>query len=127
MTFVIAVCLARKPRGNARFDQTRQMTVRSLPINSSDIAASASTKTWWLYLLACTDGRTYTGITLDVQTRFRAHVMGRGAKFTRANPPLKILGVQPFPTKSAALQAEYALKQMKPAEKLAWAKRRPDI
>jgi putative endonuclease len=30
-------------------------------------------KVWWLYLLACNDGRTYAGIALDVAARFRLH------------------------------------------------------
>jgi putative endonuclease len=79
--------------------------------------------TWWLYLLACRDGRTYAGIALDVEARFAAHLAGTASKFTRANPPLKILGAQAFATKSEALRAEHALKQLKPAGKLAWAHR----
>ncbi|HLS82686.1 MAG TPA: GIY-YIG nuclease family protein [Steroidobacter sp.] len=78
---------------------------------------------WWLYLLACRDGRTYAGIALDVDARFAAHLSGKGARFTRANPPLKVLGAQAFPTKSQALRAEYALKQLTPVQKLQWARR----
>jgi putative endonuclease len=78
---------------------------------------------WWLYLLACRDGRTYAGIALDVEARFAAHVAGKASKFTRANPPLRILGAQAFATKSEALRAEHALKQLTPAGKLAWAQR----
>lgn len=80
---------------------------------------------WWLYLLACRDGRTYIGITLDVAARFRVHVDGKGAKFTRSNPPTSILGAQPFPDKSLAMKAEYALKQLDRSEKLQWARQWP--
>ncbi len=80
---------------------------------------------WWLYLLACTDGRTYTGVTLDVGARFRRHLLGKGAKFTRANPPLSVLGAQSFASKSAAFQAEYALKQLSKADKVLWATQWP--
>ena len=62
----------------------------------------------------------YAGIALDVQARFELHVVGKGAKFTRANPPQEILAAQPFPTRSAALKAEYALKQLDRAGKLEW-------
>ena len=65
----------------------------------------------------------YAGIALDVEARFAAHVAGKASKFTRANPPLKILGAQAFATRSEALRAEHALKQLKPAAKLAWAQR----
>ncbi len=80
-------------------------------------------RTWWLYLLACRDGRTYAGVALDVEARFSAHVRGKGARFTRSNPPLQILAAQGFPSKSEALRAEYALKQMSPAGKREWARR----
>ncbi|HVF18138.1 MAG TPA: GIY-YIG nuclease family protein [Steroidobacteraceae bacterium] len=83
----------------------------------------AKTKTWWVYLLACRGGRTYAGIAIDVNARFLLHQTGKGAKFTRANPPRKILGAQAFPSRSEALKAEYALKQLDRSEKLAWARR----
>ena len=82
-------------------------------------------KVWWLYLLACADGRTYAGIALDVAARFRLHSSGKAAKFTRANRPLRVLGAQPFASRSEASQAEYALKQLTKPAKLRWARRWP--
>lgn len=80
-------------------------------------------RSWWVYLLACKDGRTYAGIALDVDARFRLHLAGKGARFTRSNPPLEVLGAQPFATKSEALKAEAALKKLSRSERLAWARR----
>ncbi len=77
---------------------------------------------WWLYLLACEDGRTYAGIAIDIEARFSAHVLGKGARFTRSNRPLRILGAQSFATKSAALKAECALKRLQQPAKLEWAR-----
>lgn len=85
-----------------------------------DSAMQTRARTWWLYLLACKNGRMYAGIALDVSARFALHASGKGAKFTRANPPKKILAAQPFPTRSEALKAEYALKQLDRAAKLRW-------
>jgi putative endonuclease len=82
-------------------------------------------KVWWLYLLACADGRTYAGIALDVAERFRVHVTGKGAKFTRSNPPVRVLGAQPFTSRSEAQQAEHALKGLEKPAKLQWAQRWP--
>jgi putative endonuclease len=76
---------------------------------------------WWLYLLLCRDGRTYAGIAKDVEARFIAHQAGKGARFTRANPPVKILGAQCFESRAAASRAEYALKQLSREGRLAWA------
>lgn len=80
------------------------------------------TQCWWLYLLACRDGRTYAGIAIDVMARFDLHKSGKGAKFTRSNPPVRILGTRAFATKSEALKAEAALKKLDRTERLAWAK-----
>jgi putative endonuclease len=77
---------------------------------------------WWLYLLACTDGRTYAGIATDVQARFRLHQCGKGAKFTRSNRPVQILGMRAFASRSEALKAEHALKQLPVVGKLSWAR-----
>jgi putative endonuclease len=79
-------------------------------------------KLWWVYLLACRGRRTYAGVAIDVAARFSRHRSGKGAKFTRANPPLKILGAQSFPSQSDAQRFEYALKQLDRAEKLSWAR-----
>lgn len=87
------------------------------------LSAAQDSPLWWLYLLACKDGRTYAGITLDVNARFAAHTAGKAARFTRSNKPLEILGAQSFPTKSAALKAEHALKRLGRPAKLAWARR----
>jgi putative endonuclease len=88
-----------------------------------DRHVAAESKTWWVYLLACRGGRTYAGIAIDVNARFALHRTGKGAKFTRANPPRKILGAQAFSSRSEALKAEYALKQLDRSKKLAWARR----
>ncbi len=81
---------------------------------------------WWVYLLACRDGRTYAGIATDVAARFEAHSRGKGAKFTRSNPPVRVLGSESFATKSEAMKAEAALKKLDRPARLAWAKLRAD-
>jgi putative endonuclease len=91
--------------------------------SSDEQCASESAPLWWLYLLRCRDGRTYAGIALDVDARFELHLAGKGARFTRSNPPLTILGAQSFATKSDALKAEIALKKLDRAQRLQWAHR----
>src|SRR5436309_13339479 len=80
------------------------------------------TQCWWLYLLVCRDGRTYAGIATDVAARFAAQSSGKGAKFTRSNPPVRVLGAQAFASKSEALKAEAGLKTLDRTGKLAWAR-----
>src|SRR4030088_2202498 len=85
------------------------------------------TQCWWLYLLVCRDGRTYAGIATDVAARFVAHSSGKGAKFTRSNLPVRVLGARAFASKSEALKAEAALKKLDRTEKLAWSRKWPPI
>jgi putative endonuclease len=79
------------------------------------------TQCWWLYLLVCRDGRTYAGIAIDVAARFAAHSSGKGAKFTRSNPPVRVLGARAYASKSEAMKAEAALKKLDRTQRLAWA------
>lgn len=72
---------------------------------------------WWLYLIECRNGAVYTGITTDVAARYRAHAEGRGAKYTRANPPLRLLAQRQYLNRSLAAKAEQAIKRLPAEEK----------
>ena len=71
-----------------------------------------TTQRWFLYLLECTNGSYYAGITTDVVARFEAHQSGKGARYTRANPPLRIVAQAAYPDRSTASKAEWQLKQL---------------
>ena len=73
---------------------------------------------WVLYLLECSGERLYAGITNDLAARFAAHCAGKGARFTRAFPPVRIVAASRLASRSLALKAEYALKQRPRAGKL---------
>jgi len=73
---------------------------------------------YWLYLLECEGGAYYAGIALDVEQRFFQHVFGRGARFTRAWPPLRVLAARAYPSKGEALRAELQLKALPRERKL---------
>jgi putative endonuclease len=75
---------------------------------------------YWLYLLECEGGRFYAGIAVDVEQRFYRHVLGVGAKFTRAFAPLRVLAAREYDSKSAALRAEIRLKKLPRSGKLAF-------
>ncbi|MCC7005027.1 MAG: GIY-YIG nuclease family protein [Ottowia sp.] len=74
---------------------------------------------WYLYLLECIDGSIYTGIARDVQARFSTHQIGRGARYTRAHRPLRVLAVAQFLDRSTAQRAEYQVKQLSAQRKRA--------
>ena len=75
---------------------------------------------YWLYLLECEGGRYYAGIAVDVEQRYFQHVFGRGAKFTRAWPPLRLLAARAYGSRGEALRAELRLKALPRARKLAF-------
>ncbi len=77
---------------------------------------------WWVYMIACRGEKVYTGTARDPEARFRAHRDGKGAAFTRANPPLELLRCELYPNRPAACRAEAALKKLTREQKLAWAK-----
>jgi len=73
---------------------------------------------WHLYLLECEDGSLYTGISTDVDRRFSQHLSGKGARYTRAHPPRRLLASVLIGSRSEALKAELGLKALPRAEKL---------
>ena len=77
----------------------------------------AAAPSWFVYLIECRGGSIYTGIAIDVAARYAAHASGRGARYTRAHPPERLLATIEYPDRSSALKAEYRVKQLKPAEK----------
>lgn len=81
----------------------------------------AASKTWFVYLIECSDGCLYTGIAVDPQARFEAHREGRGARYMRLHPPLRLLAVEAHADRSAASKAEYRIKQLSATEKRAYA------
>lgn len=74
---------------------------------------------WFVYLLECRDGSVYTGIAVDVARRYAQHAAGKGARYTRARPPVRLLGQLAFADRSLASRAEHAIKQLAPARKRA--------
>ncbi|MFZ6845002.1 GIY-YIG nuclease family protein [Undibacterium sp. RuTC16W] len=74
---------------------------------------------WFVYLLECNDGSIYTGIATDVEKRYRAHCMGKGARYTKSHPPTQILAVFEYENRSVASKAEYAIKQLTAQQKRA--------
>ncbi len=74
---------------------------------------------WYLYLLECTDGSLYTGITVDVERRFLEHLSGKGARYTRSHKPIRLVGLRLFSSRSEVLRAELAIKRLPREKKLA--------
>ena len=67
---------------------------------------------FFCYILECADGTFYTGWTTNPARRLRQHLAGRGARYTRAHRPLRLVFVEPQPNRGDAMRREHALKAM---------------
>ncbi|RJG01015.1 GIY-YIG nuclease family protein [Noviherbaspirillum sedimenti] len=75
---------------------------------------------WFLYMIECDDGSIYTGIAINVESRFQAHASGKGAKYTRAHKPRELLLAVRYPNRSIASKAEYEFKRLSAKQKRSW-------
>ena len=76
--------------------------------------------TWFVYVLECGDGTLYTGITTDLERRVDEHnTSTKGARYTRARRPVRLLASWIHDDRAAATQAEARLKRLPRREKLA--------
>ncbi len=67
----------------------------------------------YFYVLYCQDHSFYGGYTTDLKRRLAEHNEGKGAKYTRPSSrrPAKMIYAEAYPSKSLAMQAEYAFKK----------------
>jgi len=74
-------------------------------------------KSWFVYIIETETEHLYTGITIDVEKRFKTHVDGKGAKFFRIHRPKRVVYVDQVDSKELALQREIQIKKMSAQEK----------
>ena len=74
--------------------------------------------TWRVYIIECSDGSLYTGITNDLDRRITAHNDGRGAKYTKSRRPVRLRYSEPAADRKNASKREYAIKSLRKAEKM---------
>lgn len=74
---------------------------------------------WTVYMLRCADDSLYTGIAKDVTARLATHNAGKGAKYTRARLPVRLVWSESAEDRSTATKREIALKKLDRRKKLA--------
>jgi predicted GIY-YIG superfamily endonuclease len=75
--------------------------------------------TWIVYIVECSDGSLYTGITNDLARRVEEHGTGKGAKYTKHRGPVTVRYTEHQDSKGAALTREAAIKSLRRGDKLA--------
>jgi putative endonuclease len=81
-------------------------------------------KSWWVYIIQTEKDQLYTGITTDIERRWKEHCAvsngvanAKGAKYFRTQKPKKIVYQQCFASRSDASKREMVLKAMSRIEK----------
>ena len=69
---------------------------------------------WFVYILECDKSSLYTGVTTDVDRRYREHLAGgmRSAKYTRSRRRVELAYCVAVEDKSLAMRIEYRLKRL---------------
>jgi putative endonuclease len=73
---------------------------------------------WYVYMLLCEDKSLYTGSSDDPDVRFKLHISGKGAKYTRSHKPVSIVYKEEFKTRSEALKREIEIKKWSREQKI---------
>ena len=75
-------------------------------------------KQWKVYIVECSDGTYYTGITTDLDRRILEHNYSfKSAKYTRSRRPVKLIYQESASNRSVASKREYQIKKLKRSEK----------
>jgi putative endonuclease len=73
---------------------------------------------WYVYIVECSDGTLYTGITTDVNKRIETHNKGKGAKYSKTRLPVVLRASFDGFDKSTAAKEEYRIKKLTRKEKI---------
>ena len=74
---------------------------------------------WWVYILLCRDGAYYVGVTNDLARRWEEHRSGRGCRYTKGNPAVRVVYSEQFRSRAAAEARERQIKGWTRAKKQA--------
>ncbi len=83
---------------------------------------------YYVYILKCKDRTLYTGITTNLQRRFKEHKSGKGACYTKWKKVIKIVYSEEQPDRSSAMKREAEIKRWTRQKKLTLVKSwRPSV
>lgn len=80
-------------------------------------SAADSMEPWLVYILECSDGSFYTGITNNIERRQQQHNDGTASRYTRSRRPVTVRYQEVCGTRSHALIRECALRLLSRKEK----------
>jgi predicted GIY-YIG superfamily endonuclease len=79
--------------------------------------AATAEQPWFVYILECSDGSFYTGITNDLERRQQQHNDGTASRYTRSRRPVILRYHETCQSRSEALIRECSLRLLTRKEK----------
>jgi putative endonuclease len=75
---------------------------------------------WFVYLLKCSDGTIYCGITRDIPRRLKEHngILAGGARYTRSRRPVELIASASVSHRAEASKIEWRVKRLSKHKKL---------
>ena len=67
---------------------------------------------WFLYIIECSDGSFYTGVTKDIDRRLQEHNAGKASKYTRLRLPVRLRYTEECAGRTEALVRECRVKAL---------------
>jgi putative endonuclease len=102
-------------RENEKENSEKGMVIRFIRVNNVSMKQSK----WFVYMIQSEKGHLYTGITTDVERRFKEHSDSKkGAKYFRGKVPVEVVYQKTFKDRSSASKYEAAIKKMPRANKI---------
>jgi predicted GIY-YIG superfamily endonuclease len=90
----------------------KRMVERMQVRESRGMEYASDTAVWSLYILQCSDGSLYTGVTNDVDRRLKQHQDGKASHYTRTRRPVILVYREKCGNRSQALTRECAVKAL---------------
>lgn len=81
------------------------------------MSLNSEAKSWFVYIVRCSDNSLYTGIAIDVEARVTQHNKGKGAKYTRSRSPVELVYTERLNQKGDALRREIVIKKLSSQQK----------
>ncbi|HYA39603.1 MAG TPA: GIY-YIG nuclease family protein [Candidatus Methylomirabilis sp.] len=87
---------------------------RPAAVRAGDAGAE---KPWYVYIMECSDGSLYTGVTNDIERRHQQHNDGSASRYTRSRRPVVLRYQEVCGSRSEALIRECAVRLLSRKEK----------
>ena len=78
----------------------------------SGITDSGTAGHYYTYMLRCADGTFYTGWTVDLEQRLKAHNRGTGSRYTRSRRPVELAWYEEQASREEAMSREWHIKRL---------------